>query len=274
MALAPSRRAYHQPARAYGVVRERHVRRRLYASNRAAAGSPAPQPPRPRNLSRSSKPILPTIPPRLCLKTAACSSTCAPRAAPSTESHGRCLLQLWSDERNLVRTVVECKTARAMPAPGHAQDGRGQAAVPRTRPHQRPPHPHRPRRRAPQLSTTSGARAHAAFYRLQRSTACARPWISSTASDPPIVRGRLLKGTAADAVIGVGAEESASVIDGVLTLGILWLDYCRQHADARRHFGGLKVVVPAGAWRAYCRAHGLAQPCRRRFRTIHSRRAQ
>ena len=39
------------------------------------------------------------------------------------------------------------------------------------------------------------------------------------------------------------------MVDGVLTLGILWLDYCRQHSDGRRHFGGLKVVVPAGAWR-------------------------
>ncbi len=66
---------------------------------------------------------------------------------------------------------------------------------------------------------------------------------------PAYVRGRLLKGSAADAVIGVGAAESASVIDGVLTLGVLWLDYCRHHADARRHFGGLKVIVPAGAWR-------------------------
>jgi hypothetical protein len=66
---------------------------------------------------------------------------------------------------------------------------------------------------------------------------------------PAYIRGRLLKGTAAEAVIGVGAAESASVIDGVLTLGILWLDYCCQHADARRHFGSLKVVVPAGAWR-------------------------
>src|SRR5580698_7868773 len=26
-----------------------------------------------------------------------------------TESHGRCLLQLWSDERNVLRTVVEVK---------------------------------------------------------------------------------------------------------------------------------------------------------------------
>jgi len=59
----------------------------------------------------------------------------------------------------------------------------------------------------------------------------------------------MLKGSAADAVIGVSAAESGATIDGVLTLGILWLDYCRKHADARRHFGGLKVIVPAEAWR-------------------------
>lgn len=66
---------------------------------------------------------------------------------------------------------------------------------------------------------------------------------------PAYVRGRLLRGTTADAVIGVSDAESPATIDGVLTLGILWLDYCRQHSDGRRHFGGLKVVVPAGAWR-------------------------
>lgn len=38
-------------------------------------------------------------------------------------------------------------------------------------------------------------------------------------------------------------------MDGILTIGILWLDYCRQKAEARRHFSGLKVIVPAGAWR-------------------------
>ena len=59
----------------------------------------------------------------------------------------------------------------------------------------------------------------------------------------------MLKGTAAEAVIGVSGAESGSTVDGVLTLGILWLDHCRQHGDGRRHFGGLKVVVPVGAWR-------------------------
>ena len=66
---------------------------------------------------------------------------------------------------------------------------------------------------------------------------------------PAYVRGRLLKGSAAEAVIGVSQAESGSIIDGVLTLGILWLYHCRQHGDVRRHFGGLKVIVPAGAWR-------------------------
>jgi hypothetical protein len=66
---------------------------------------------------------------------------------------------------------------------------------------------------------------------------------------PAYTRGRLLKGTAAEAVIGVGAAESAATVDGILTLGVLWLDHCRQHTDGRRHFGGLMVVVPPGAWR-------------------------
>ena len=66
---------------------------------------------------------------------------------------------------------------------------------------------------------------------------------------PAYVRGHLLRGTAADAVIGVSQAESGAIVDGILTLGILWLDYCRQHGDVRRHFGGLKVVVPPGVWR-------------------------
>jgi len=35
-------------------------------------------------------------------------------------------------------------------------------------------------------------------------------------------------------------------VDGILTLGVLWLAYCREHGDGRRLFEGLKVVVPAG----------------------------
>jgi hypothetical protein len=72
---------------------------------------------------------------------------------------------------------------------------------------------------------------------------------------PGYVRGALLKGPMAEAVIGVGEEESSSMVDGILTLGLLWLDYCREHGiggkgpGRNKHFGGLIVVVPKGAWR-------------------------
>jgi hypothetical protein len=56
-----------------------------------------------------------------------------------------------------------------------------------------------------------------------------------------------VRGSQAWAVIGVGEHESAAIIDGILTLGILWLHHCREQAGGRRLFQGLRVVVPRGA---------------------------
>src|SRR5579863_1209464 len=165
-----------------------------------------------------------------------------------SESHGRCLLQLWSDERNLIRTVLEVKerqqSLRLMTRRMGAAKPQALEIVPSND------------RRTP--SARDAARR---TYQRMLERVLTRAFIGSkvegfrSAMDlehsfgPAYVRGRLLRGTAADAVIGVGAAESAAMVDGILTLGILWLDYCRQHGDGRRHFGGLKVVVPAGAWR-------------------------
>lgn len=173
------------------------------------------------------------------LRTARCSVE---------ESHGRCLLQLWSGERNMVRTVIDVKQRAQSLRIGTRKMGAARPQYLELLP--------AAERRTP--TTRDTARSN---YQRLLDRALTRYFIGfktdglRTAMDlehsfgPAYVRGRLLKGTGADAVIGVGAAESAAVIDGVLTLGILWLDYCRQHADARRHFGGLKVVVPAGAWR-------------------------
>jgi hypothetical protein len=165
-----------------------------------------------------------------------------------TEQHGRCLLQLWSEERNLTRTVVELQeraqclrlTTRRM---GIAKP-QALELVPNSD------------RRTP----TARDAARRNYQRLLERVLM-RAFIGSkvdgfrSAMDlehsfgPAYVRGRLLRGTAAEAVIGVGEAESGSIVDGILTLGILWLDQCRQHGDGRRHFGGLKVIVPTGAWR-------------------------
>jgi hypothetical protein len=165
-----------------------------------------------------------------------------------SEQHGRCLLQLWSEERNLVRTVVEVRE-------------RAQCLLLMTR------RMGAAKPQALELVPTSDRRTPTAREAARRNyqrlleRALTRSFVGSkvdgmrSAMDlehsfgPAYVRGRLLRGTAADAVIGVSEAESAATVDGVLTLGILWLDHCRQKGDGRRHFGGLKVIVPAGAWR-------------------------
>jgi hypothetical protein len=165
-----------------------------------------------------------------------------------TDSHGRCLLQLWSEERNLMRTVV-------------GMENRAQSLRILTRKMGAP----KPQtleivassdRRTP--TTREAARRN---YQHLLERALTRTFLGykvdglrnamdlENSFGPAYVRGHLLKGTSAEAVIGVGQEESGAIIDGILTLGILWLDYCRQHADTRRHFNGLKVIVPHGAFR-------------------------
>lgn len=164
------------------------------------------------------------------------------------ESHGRCLLQFWSEERNLVRTVVDtqqrAQCLRLITRRMGAAKPQSLELIPTSD------------RRTP-TSRDTGRRNYQRILErvLARHFLGAKVDGFRTAMDlehsfgPAYVRGRLLRGTAADAVIGVGPDESGAMIDGVLTLGVLWLDYCRKHADARRHFGGLKVIVPAGAWR-------------------------
>ena len=166
-----------------------------------------------------------------------------------TESHGRCLLQLWSDERNLIRTVIEveerARCLRLMTRRMGAPRPQALELVPTSD------------RRTPTARDTARRNYQRLLERvLSRSFIGAKVDGFRSAMDlehsfgPAYVRGRLLRGTAAEAVIGVSEAESSATIDGVLTLGVLWLQHCRETGEARRHFGGLKVVVPAGAWRA------------------------
>ena len=165
-----------------------------------------------------------------------------------TESHGRCLLQLWSEERNLMRTVtgaqVRAQCLRVMTRRMGAAKAQMLEFAPSID------------RRAPTARDATRRNYQRLLERvLGREFLGWKVDGMRSAMDlehsfgPAYARGRLLKGTAAEAVIGVSAAEPGAVVDGVLTLGILWLEYCRQHSEARRHFGGLKVIVPAGAWR-------------------------
>jgi hypothetical protein len=171
------------------------------------------------------------------------------------ESHGRCVLQFWSEERNFVRSVVSAERRS-----GNLRLLTRKMGAPRPVTLELVPTSDR-------CTPNSRDAARRQYLRLlERVLARAFPdWKCESfraATDlehsfgPAYARGMLLrggKGNFAEAVIGVGAEESSAMIDGVLTLGLLWLDYCREHSIKRagspRHFGGLKVVVPAGTWR-------------------------
>jgi hypothetical protein len=180
------------------------------------------------------------------------------------DQHGRCVLQLWSEERNLIRTVVEVQeraqclrliTRRMGMAKPQALELVASSD-----------------RRTP----TAQEAARKGYQRilervLTRSFPGSKVDGMRSAMDlthsfgPAYVRGRLLRGTSAEAVIGVSEAESGVIVDGVLTAGILWLDYCRTLEGGRRHFGGLKVIVPAGAWRTTAERIAWLNPLLARF---------
>ncbi|HTS13690.1 MAG TPA: hypothetical protein VMH00_16340 [Candidatus Limnocylindrales bacterium] len=62
------------------------------------------------------------------------------------------------------------------------------------------------------------------------------------------IRGRMHEGSREHALIAASPGESSASIEGILTFGILWLDWCRSHAQ-RRTVEGLRVFVPEGTSR-------------------------
>jgi len=171
------------------------------------------------------------------------------------ESHGRCVLQLWSEERNLIRSVVSAQgrsgCVRVMTRRMGAVKPVALELVPTS-----------DRRTPTERDATRRQYLRLLERVLQRNFPDWKTEAFRAATDlehsfgPAYVRGHLSrggKGIHAQAVIGAGADESSSVVDGVLTLGLLWLDYCREQSVRKktgnaRHYGALKVVVPAGAW--------------------------
>ena len=164
--------------------------------------------------------------------------------------HGPCSLHLWSEECNLVRRVISVETRNgtlrlATQRFGHAVAKMLELSSGRTR----------------SLPSTRDAARTQYLRVLERVLGRTFPdWKAEgfrVAMDlersfgPAYVRGSLTPGKGVNsnhawAVIGVGVHESVPTVEGVLTLGILWLHHCREHASGRRLYQGLKVVVPRG----------------------------
>lgn len=170
-----------------------------------------------------------------------------------TTEHRRCALQIWGEERNVVRRVsaaIERGSARERVLRltthrfGQTLPGSLELFADRDR-------------RTP--TTREAARVQ--YLRVLERVMLrdfSQEWGDwkadgfRTAMDleksfgPAYARGSLVQGQQAWAVIGVNEAESQATVDGILTLGVLWLAHCRENAAGRRLYRGLRVIVPRG----------------------------
>ena len=159
--------------------------------------------------------------------------------------HGRCTLHLWSDEGNMVRRVVGVALRNGVLRLTTLRFGQAKPQLIELAPDRD--------RRTPSTREATRVRYLKTLDRvLTRSFPEWTPEGFRTAMDleksfgPAYARGVLVRGQKAWAVIAVNEEETQGTVDGILTLGILWLHHCREHAGGRRLFQGLRAIVPRG----------------------------
>ena len=273
LALAPSHGPHYQSSRPQGLVETRVDADARANRQKAAIGGSGAGPAPPARLAEIIESYLADHPSAALLEDGRAAFDMRTAHYSVGESHGRCLLEVWSEERNLVRTVVDAhERAQCL----RLVTRRMGTAKPQTL----------------ELVPTSDRRTPTARDTARRNymrlleRVLSRQFIGAkvdgmrTAMDlehsfgPAYARGRLLKGSAADAVIGVGDAESG--ID-----------------DRRRPYSGNPVarLLPQPWRRAaplrrpesrgsrgnvahYSRADGVAQSLDRGLSIIHARRTQ
>jgi len=164
-----------------------------------------------------------------------------------SDEHNKCLLHIWSAERNIVRRILQADvkndTLRLL------VQRLGQAN----------PTKLEIRRERDRRTPTAKRAARLGYQRmlqrvLQRKfPGCKAAPLSSTMDlersfGPIYARGLLRQGQSAFAVIGVNPQETQASIDAALTFGILWLDTCRQNHAGSLVIEGLKLFSPSGKW--------------------------
>ena len=141
---------------------------------------------------------------------------------------GRCLLHLWSSERNIVRRVLDAEQKNGclnLTVQRFGQFRSQRLEIFRDRDHRTP---------------TARKLARARYQKLLERVLIRNfpDWSVDALSSsmdlersfsPVYSRGLIRKGNTAFAVLGVNSQELRSAIDGSLTFALLWLEHCRLH---------------------------------------------
>ncbi len=159
---------------------------------------------------------------------------------------GRCVLQLWSDERNLVRTVIGLEERSSGLRLEVKRFGQTKPQVLRITPDrdQRTP----TARDAARKNFVGLLRRVLArtFPDLKQGETFAAGADLEHSFGPAYVRGTIERGQTAWALVAINGQETQSAVDGVLTVAVLWLEQCRARSNGRRVVEGAKVIAPAG----------------------------
>jgi len=157
----------------------------------------------------------------------------------------RCLLQIWSEERNVVRRATSAEIKNGILKLSVARFGQS-----------------KPSRM--EICTSSDRRSPSALkamrsaYRRTLERAVARIFPGWTLERMTIsadlehsfgavcARGLLRRGQERIAIVGCGQGESQSTIDNSVAVAVLWIDYCREHLAAKSNVGSVALFVPDG----------------------------
>ncbi|MGC1647187.1 MAG: hypothetical protein WA741_15330 [Candidatus Sulfotelmatobacter sp.] len=159
--------------------------------------------------------------------------------------HDKCLLHLWSAERNTVRRVLEAEVKngtlrRAVQRLGQARPTKLEICRERDR---RSPSAKKAARASYEQKLRRTLERHFPGFTITRLTT----GIDLEKSFGPIyARGLLRQGQTAFAVLGVNDSETQASIDESLTFGILWLEACRQSSAGKFLVEGLRLFIPQG----------------------------
>jgi hypothetical protein len=151
--------------------------------------------------------------------------------------NNKCVLHFWSEERNIVRRVLDVETKGetlriAVQKFGQTRPTRLEIC------RQRDP-------RSASVKRIARARYQRVLERALRKHFA--DWSLGqlhTSFGPIYSRGLIRRGLSGFAVLGVNSQELQSSIDASLTFGILWLESCRTAHAGKLAVEGLKLFVP------------------------------
>ncbi len=166
--------------------------------------------------------------------------------------HDKCLLHLWSAERNTVRRVLEAEVKNgtlrlAVQRLGQARPTKLEICRERDR---RSPSAKKAARAAYEAKLRRAIERHFPGFAISRLTSS----VDLEKSFGPIyARGLLRAGQTAFALLGVNGSETQASIDASLTFGILWLDVLPTKSPLSELFGRrIDFVRASGDVRGWC----------------------